>query len=142
MPLDALTAARLARDGERPSALRHMCSGQHTVFSCSPSSAAGSWRPTGSDDHPAQAAVREAIGAAFAVDPGRLRTGIDDCGILTYAFPLREVARAFAILADPEAVPAARPAGGHRAGTARGPRRDDRLPGARRRHAATGSTPR
>src|SRR4029077_16987574 len=32
MPLDALTAARLARDGERPSALRHMCSGQHSVF--------------------------------------------------------------------------------------------------------------
>src|SRR3954469_11570351 len=32
MPLDALTAARLARDGERPGPLRHMCSGQHTVL--------------------------------------------------------------------------------------------------------------
>ncbi|HYC06532.1 MAG TPA: asparaginase, partial [Candidatus Binatia bacterium] len=32
MPLDALTAARLARDGERPSPVRHMCSGQHSVF--------------------------------------------------------------------------------------------------------------
>ncbi len=31
-PLDALTAARLARDGERPNAVRHMCSGQHSVF--------------------------------------------------------------------------------------------------------------
>ena len=31
-PLDALTAARLARDGERPGVVRHMCSGQHTVF--------------------------------------------------------------------------------------------------------------
>ena len=61
------------------------------------------------DDHPAQAAVREAIGAAFAVDPARIKTGIDGCGILTYAFPLREVARAFAILADPEALPGRRP---------------------------------
>jgi L-asparaginase II len=32
MPLDALTAARLARDGEKASPLRHMCSGQHSVF--------------------------------------------------------------------------------------------------------------
>ena len=31
MPLDALTAARLARDGERTSSIRHMCSGQHAV---------------------------------------------------------------------------------------------------------------
>jgi L-asparaginase II len=109
MPLDALTAARLARDGERPSALRHMCSGQHTVFILL--AKLGGWEVETywQDDHPAQAAVRESIGAAFAVDPARIRTGIDGCGILTYAFPLREVARAFAILADPEALPAGDP---------------------------------
>ena len=32
MPLDTITAQRLARDGERPGPLRHMCSGQHTAF--------------------------------------------------------------------------------------------------------------
>ena len=32
MPLDALTSARLARDGERPGPIRHMCSGQHSVY--------------------------------------------------------------------------------------------------------------
>ena len=31
MPLDALTAARLARDGEKAGPIRHMCSGQHAV---------------------------------------------------------------------------------------------------------------
>ena len=31
-PLDELTAARLARDGERPGQVRHMCSGQHSSF--------------------------------------------------------------------------------------------------------------
>jgi L-asparaginase II len=104
-PLDALTAARLARDGERPSALRHMCSGQHTVFVLLAKLGGWDLETYWQDDHPAQAAVREAIGAAFAVDPARIRTGVDNCGILTYAFSLREVARAFAILADPEAVP-------------------------------------
>jgi L-asparaginase II len=109
MPLDALTAARLARDGERPSALRHMCSGQHSVFVLLAKLGGWELETYWQDDHPAQAAVREAIGAAFAVEPGRIQTGIDGCGILTYAFPLREVARAFAILADPEGVPAADP---------------------------------
>ena len=109
MPLDALTAARLARDGERPSALRHMCSGQHSVFILLAKLGGWELETYWQDDHPAQAAVREAVGAAFAVEPARLRTGIDGCGILTYAFPLREVARAFAILADPEALPAADP---------------------------------
>jgi len=32
MPLDPLTAARLARDGEKPGPIRHMCSGQHSVL--------------------------------------------------------------------------------------------------------------
>ena len=36
-------------------------------------------------------------------------TAIDGCGVETYAFPLREVARAYAMLADPAAVPAKDP---------------------------------
>ena len=109
MPLDALTAARLARDGERPRPCATCAPGQHAVFILLAKLGGWELETYWQDDHPAQAAVREAIGAAFAVDPGRIRTGIDGCGILTYAFPLREVARAFAILADPEALPAGDP---------------------------------
>ncbi len=135
MPLDALTAARLARDGERPSSLRHMCSGQHSVFILLAKLGGWELETYWQDDHPAQAAVREAVGAAFATDPARIVTGIDGCGILTYAFPLREVARAFAILADPDALPAGDPRVGARAALRRDPRRDAGLPGARRRDA-------
>jgi len=106
MPLDALTAARLARDGEKPSPLRHMCSGQHSVFILL--SRLKGWEADGYwlDDHPAQAAYRAVIARAFRTTPGRLRTGIDGCGVATYAFPLREIARAYALLADPAVVPA------------------------------------
>jgi len=109
MPLDALTAARLARDGERPGPIRHMCSGQHSIFLLL--AKLHGWRTDEYwlDDHPAQVAYRAVIARAFATTPGRLRTGIDGCGIPTYAFPLREVARAYAFLADPDAVPAADP---------------------------------
>lgn len=107
MPLDELTAARLARDGERPSPLRHMCSGQHSVFillaKLGDWDVDGYWLP----EHPAHRAYAETVAAAFDVAPNQLVTGIDGCGVLTYAFRLREIARAYATLAAPEWLPAA-----------------------------------
>jgi L-asparaginase II len=104
MPLDALTAARLARDGEKAGPIRHMCSGQHAV-SLLLSRLKGwdletYWRP----EHPSQAAYRSAVARSFGTTPERLRTAIDGCGVETYAFPLREVAQAYAFLADPASV--------------------------------------
>jgi L-asparaginase II len=108
-PLDALTAARLARDGERPNAVRHMCSGQHSVFILL--AKLGGWSMDGywEAEHPAQRAYAAAVAGMFGVRPEKLVTGIDGCGILTYAFRLREVAEAYAVLADPTALPASDP---------------------------------
>jgi L-asparaginase II len=104
MPLDPLTAARLGRDGEKPGPIRHMCSGQHSVLILL--SKLVGWDPTAywREDHPAQLAYRAVVARAFDVAPEKLKTAIDGCGLLTYAFPLREVARAYALLADPGAV--------------------------------------
>ena len=109
MPLDALTAARLARDGEKASPVRHMCSGQHSVFLLL--SRLKGWDPEEYwlDGHPAQAAYRAVVARAFGTTPARLRTAIDGCGVSTYAFPLREIARAYAVLADPSAVASSDP---------------------------------
>ena len=104
MPLDQLTATRLIRDGEQPGAIRHMCSGQHSV-SILLSKLKG-WDPSDywREDHPSQVEYRGVVARAFGTTPERLRTAIDGCGVLTYAFPLREVARAYALLADPSAL--------------------------------------
>ena len=61
MPLDALTATRLARDGEQPGPIRHMCSGQHSVFLLL--SRLKGWDPAQywTDGHPAQVAYRAAV---------------------------------------------------------------------------------
>ena len=109
MPLDALTSARLARDGERPGEIRHMCSGQHSVFLLLCRLNNWSTDDYWLDEHPAQVAYRAAVAAAFATTPAKLRLGIDGCGVATYAFPLREIARAYAFLADPAAVPSSDP---------------------------------
>jgi L-asparaginase II len=105
MPLDQLTAARLARDGERPGDIRHMCSGQHAAFlllaRLQGVPADEYWR----DDHPTQMAVADVVARAFGTSAPKLRTSLDGCGIPTYAFTLREIARAFAFLANPEGVP-------------------------------------
>lgn len=109
MPLDPLTAARLARDGEKAGPVRHMCSGQHSSMILLARMHEWPLETYWHDDHPAQVAYRAAVARAFATRPDRLATAIDGCGVLTYAFPLREVARAYAMLAGPEEIPAADP---------------------------------
>jgi len=105
-PLDPLTAARLARDGERPSPLRHMCSGQHSALILLAKLGGWELETYWQADHPAHVAYRDGVADAYNVPASSIHTGIDGCGVLTYAFPLREIARAYAILADPEALPA------------------------------------
>jgi L-asparaginase II len=86
-----------------------MCSGQHAAFLLLSKMRGwpidGYWR----DDHPAQMAYGEVVARAFRTEPEALRTAIDGCGIPTYAFPLREVAAAYAMLAEPAALPATDP---------------------------------
>lgn len=104
MPLDALTASRLARDGERPGPLRHACSGQHTVMVLLSRLRGWPLETYWQDDHPVHAEVRRAVARAFGLAPDRLRAGIDGCGVPTWAVSLAGIARAFALLAEPEAV--------------------------------------
>jgi len=103
-PLDALTAARLARDGEKAGPVRHMCSGQHAsvLLLCRLNgwSLEEYWRP----DHPVQHLYSATVARAFATSPEMLVLSTDACGVPTYAFPLHEVARAFAMLADPAGI--------------------------------------
>ena len=87
-----------------------MCSGQHSVFLLL--SRLKGWDPERYwlDDHPGPGRVPRGRGAGVR---RRRRTSsgpaIDGCGVATYAFPLREIARAYALLADPSAVGATDP---------------------------------
>ena len=108
-PLDPLTAARLARDGERPSQMRHMCSGQHSVFILLAKLGGWDLDTYWHEENPAHQAYADAVADAFMTAPRDLKTGLDGCGVLTYAFSLREVARAYAALAGPDEIPAGDP---------------------------------
>jgi L-asparaginase II len=101
-PADSLTRARLAREGEAPGPIRHMCSGFHTasllLSRMNSWSLADYYRP----DHPSQVAVANVVARIFGVKQSALISAIDNCGVPTYAFSLTSIARAFLFLADPE----------------------------------------
>jgi L-asparaginase II len=108
MPLDQVTFLRLAGDREKPGPIRHMCSGYHSAFLLLAKFRGWPMEQYWRDDHPTQVALRDAIARVFAVRPDRLVTAIDNCGVATFAFPLVDVARAYALLAEPGAATDAR----------------------------------
>ena len=101
-PADTLTAARLVRDGETASPIRHSCSGFHAASILL--SAFAGWPLADYTDpaHPSQVAVRDAVARLFGRRSASLRTSPDNCGVLTYEVTLVDLARAYLLLADPE----------------------------------------
>ena len=81
-----------------------MCSGFHVASLLlarhSGWTLADYWRP----EHPSQVAAAAMVARIFGVRPADLVSAVDNCGVLTYAFPLAAIARAFALLADPAGV--------------------------------------
>jgi L-asparaginase II len=84
--------------GAEPTRLEHNCSGKHAGFLlvCRergwPTS--GYRRP----DHPLQHLLFAEIAGAADVDPATVPTGVDGCGVVTWALPLERMAQAFARL--------------------------------------------
>lgn len=108
MPLDQVTFLRLAADGERPGPIRHMCSASHSVFLLLSKYRGWPLERYWEPGHPSQVAATDAVARAFGARPDRVPIAIDNCGVPTYAFSLVDVARAFALLADPAAASDAR----------------------------------
>ena len=106
VPVDRRTAIRLARDGEEAGPIRHQCSGFHAASILLARASDWSLEDYDRPGHPSQVAVRRVVATAFGVPADSLRSAVDDCGLGTYLFPLVDVARAYAFLADPAGVAA------------------------------------
>ena len=104
VPTDAETAERLLRDGEPPTALRHNCSGKHAGMALHAKAAGWPVETYWQTDHPVQQLALQSISMMTDTPVADIATGIDGCGALTFAVPLRALALAFARLADPSAV--------------------------------------
>jgi L-asparaginase II len=82
-------------DGSR---LRHNCSGKHAgmLAVC----AARGWPREGyrREDHPLQRAIVQEMAGVTGIPANRLPLAVDGCGVVTFAFGLDAMARAFAAL--------------------------------------------
>ncbi len=86
--------------GEEPTRLCHNCSGKHAGFLAL--CVARGWDVRGYRlaGHPCQEAMRREVAAATGIAAAALPVGVDGCGVLTYAVPLRVAAGTFVRLRD------------------------------------------
>jgi L-asparaginase II len=84
--------------GDPPEPINHNCSGKHAgmLALCR----AHGWDSRGYrlPDHPCQRAMLAEVARAADLDEEELGTGVDGCGVLTFALPLERMALAFARL--------------------------------------------
>ena len=97
-----LDKAQAAEDdlecGPEPTRLEHNCSGKHAAMLglCRRMGwPTAGYRLAG---HPCQTAMLAEVAEAAEVDPGTIRTAVDGCGVVTFAFSLERMAYAFARL--------------------------------------------
>jgi L-asparaginase II len=88
--------------GHEPTKIEHNCSGKHAGFIalCK----AEGWPVEGYrlSEHPCQRMLLDEISVAAMVDPDGIPTGVDGCGVVTFALPLARMALAFSRLASSE----------------------------------------
>ncbi|MGI6558401.1 MAG: asparaginase [Limnochordia bacterium] len=116
MPEDALAcgvhppwyddaALELARRGEEPRAIHNNCSGKHAnmLALCR----LYGWDPEGyyKKEHPVQRRIMEEIRSFTGLTEEQLVVGTDGCGVPVFGLPLRRMAWAYALLADPRDLP-------------------------------------
>ena len=96
----ALLAAAPAREdeletGPDPSPIEHNCSGKHAGFLALCRSRGWESAHYGLADHPVQRLMLDEVAAAAEVTAASIVTGIDGCGVVTFALPLDRCAHLF-----------------------------------------------
>lgn len=81
--------------GPEPTPLQHTCSGKHAGFLALCRS--HGWPRAGYRlaDHPLQRLMLAEIATAAEAEPESIPTGVDGCGVATFALPLERIANAF-----------------------------------------------
>ena len=107
-PLNSETWMEMNKRGEKPTPIRHMCSGKHTGM-------LGFAQMTGADtesylsmNNPVQQAILTTFSEMTACPVESIAIGIDGCSAPNFAVPLRNAAFAFAKLCQPDGLPPAR----------------------------------
>jgi L-asparaginase II len=98
-PFHGPSARALEAAGAEPGRIHNNCSGKHAGMLAL--ARAHGWPAEGyhAPGHPVQERVAAVLGEWMDVEPASLPRGVDGCGVVTFAVPLRAVALGFARLA-------------------------------------------
>ncbi|MFN8373960.1 MAG: asparaginase [Anaerolineae bacterium] len=97
-PIDRKTAEQLTRDGQKPTALNHPCSGKHTGMLALCKTKGWEIADYTHADHPAQQYISQIVRGALRLAADDFHLALDGCSVPTYGVPLLNVALAFADL--------------------------------------------
>jgi L-asparaginase II len=106
------TRDELIRKGLKPRKIYHNCSGKHLAAMLLQRELGGPVEDYWKSGSPAQNEILRAVAVLSEIDPGKVKTGLDGCGVPVFAVPVRKFAAAYKNLAciDTIADPALRAA--------------------------------
>lgn len=95
-PIRQEETARFIREGRRPGPVESNCSGKHAGMLAL--AAHHGWPLEGylEADHPVQRRMAREVARWSGVEEGEMATGVDGCGVVCFAVPLRRMAEAWA----------------------------------------------
>ena len=99
-PYDKHTQDQLLLRGEKPSPLRHNCSGKHTAMLAFAKMLGAPLEPYLEVDHPVQRAILKTFAEMCCVDMEDVQLGTDGCSAPVFAIPLKNAAQGYAHLGD------------------------------------------
>lgn len=102
LPFDHLTANRIIREGTQPSSLQHNCSGKHSGMLALARLLVEPKADYLLPDQPVQQLILRTCGEMFGIPASDFKMGIDGCSAPVFAVPMRNAARAYALLCQPE----------------------------------------
>lgn len=97
----------LLREGGKYTAIHNNCSGKHTGLLATALHLESDPTTYYQPDHPVQRKIVAALALLSDVAAEQIKTGVDGCGVPTFALPLEKLALVFSRLASPERVPEA-----------------------------------
>ena len=101
-PYDKKTQEQLLRRGEKPSPIRHNCSGKHTAMLAFAKMLGAPLETYLERDHPVQQAILKTFAEICSVEINKVQLGTDGCSAPVFAVPLKNAALGFARFSDPQ----------------------------------------
>lgn len=100
-PYDKSTQEQLLLRGEKPTPVRHNCSGKHTGMLALAKILGAPMENYLSIDHPVQQMILQTFSEICDIPKNKVELGIDGCSAPVFAIPLTNAALGFACLAEP-----------------------------------------